>query len=271
MTIDPQTWHSLLRAPQSCDHLIQLYTDGGFFTRAVGEFLETGFAAGAGAVVIATPSHVEALTARLTEGGFDVPAALARGQLVFADARRTLARFMVGGAPERDAFFTTVLPMLDGVRAAGYRDVRAFGEMVNLLWDHNLPATVALEALWNEVLADRRVSLLCAYRIDNFDREAHHGALHQISQKHSHLIPVEDYARLESAVSRAYADVFGSLGEAELLREQLVSRHVTPVSMPEPQTALVALRSLSSDIADAVLTRARHHYHAVARASTRSS
>jgi len=138
--------------------------------------------------------------------------------------------------------------------------------MVDLLWDHNLPATVALETLWNEVLADRRVSLLCAYRIDNFDGEVHRGALDQLTHTHSHVIPVEDYERLEAAVSRAYEDVFGTLGDPGLLREQLATEHHSPAAMPAAQAALVALRQLSPDIADLVLARARQHYAADARA-----
>jgi hypothetical protein len=39
--------------------------------------------------------------------------------------------------------------------------------------------------------------------------------------------------------------------------------------MPSAQTALVALRGLSADIADAVLERARHYYQALSPASAR--
>jgi hypothetical protein len=248
--------------------MIQLYTDEAFFAHAVSEFLATGLADGAGAVVIATGPHAQAIRTRLAELA-DVAEAEARGQLLFADAHGTLAAFMVDGMPDRARFFATVTPLLDRVHRAGYRDLRAFGEMVDLLWDHNLPATVALERLWNETLADRRVSLLCAYRIDNFDREVHRGALHQLTHTHSHVIPVEDYERLEAAVARAYEDVFGVLGDSKLLREQLLAADRSPAAMPSAQTALVALRGLSADIADAVLERARHYYQALSPASAR--
>ncbi len=265
--VEPQEpWQSLLRTPQPCDHVIQLYTDDDLFARAVAEFLETGFAGGAGAVVVATAPHATAIATRLFAAGFDVAAARERGQLVVADAHGTLAQFMVDGMPDRARFFAAITPVLERVRAAGYREIRAFGEMVDLLWDHNLPATVALETLWNEVLADRRVSLLCAYRIDNFDRDVHRGALHQLTHAHAHVIPVEDYDRLEAAVSRAYEDVFGTPGDSGPLREQLVAEHRSPAAMPAAQAALVALRGLSPDIADVVLARARQHYAAAARA-----
>jgi hypothetical protein len=147
-----------------------------------------GLAEGEAAVIIATPAHVDAFTARLAAGGLDVPEIVDRVQLVVLDAEGGLTTFMVDGMPDRTAFFLLVRSVLDGVRAAGYTSIRVFGEMVNLLWDHNLEATVRLEELWSEVLADQGVSLLCAYRIDAFDRHAHRDVLHQISPVHSHLI-----------------------------------------------------------------------------------
>src|SRR5947209_16476781 len=111
---------------------------------------------------------------------------------------------MKDGLPDRAAFLATVLPILETIRAEGYRNIRLFGEMVNLLWDHNLEATVQLEEMWNEVLADQGVSLLCAYRIDPFDVRAHRGVLHQISRCTPTWFPLTTYThliRLSNALS----------------------------------------------------------------------
>jgi hypothetical protein len=256
------SWETLLRTPRPGDHLIQLYTDEAFLAQAVAQFVGRGLAEGAAAVVIATPAHVDAFTARLAAGGLDVPEIVRRGQLVVHDAEGCLATFMVDGMPDRAAFFRLVRGLFDGVRAAGHMSIRVFAEMVNLLWDHNLEATVRLEELWNEVLADQGVSLLCAYRIDNFDRHAHRGVLHQISRVHSHLIPLEDYERFDRAVDRAYGEVFGTGGDAEALRELLASSYRSTTLMPPAQAALLALRELPQCVADTVLERARHHYGA---------
>ena len=256
------SWETLLRTPRPGDHLIQLYTDEAFLAQAVAQFVGRGLAEGAAAVVIATPAHVHAFTARLAAGGLDVPEIVRRGQLVVHDAEGCLATFMVDGMPDRAAFFRLVRGLFDGVRAAGHMSIRVFAEVVNLLWDHNLEATVRLEELWNEVLADQGVSLLCAYRIDNFDRHAHRGVLHQISRVHSHLIPLEDYERFDRAVDRAYGEVFGTGGDAEALRELLASSYRSTTLMPPAQAALLALRELPQCVADTVLERARHHYGA---------
>jgi hypothetical protein len=253
------SWESLLRATHPCDHVVQLYTDEAFLVRAVTHFLGSGLAQGEGGVLVATPDHVTAITERLA-ATIDLPAALAREQLVFLDAETCLAGLMVNGLPDRAAFLALAHGVLDRVQAAGHATVRLFGEMVNLLWERNLPATIQLEALWGEVLAERRVSLLCSYRLDNFDHHVHRGLLHRISRSHSHLVPVEDYARLDAAVDRAYRDVFGDRSDTTRLRELLVAQPSACVAMPPAQAALVALRDVRADIADDVLTRARHYY-----------
>src|SRR5258708_12939858 len=125
--VEPQQpWQSLLRTPQPCDHVIQLYTDDDFFARAVAEFLEAGFAGGAGAVVVATAPHAAAITTRLVAAGFDVAAARERGQLIVADAHGTLAQFMVAGMPDRARFFAAITPVFEPLRPAGYRHIPPF-------------------------------------------------------------------------------------------------------------------------------------------------
>ncbi len=79
-------------------------------------------------------------------------------------------------------------------------------------------------------------------------------------QSHSHLVPVEDYARFERAVDRADQEVFGPDSEAGLLRELLGQRRTGAPAMPPAQAALLALRDVRRDLADDVLERARRHY-----------
>jgi hypothetical protein len=255
-------WESLLRTPHPCDHLVQLYNDEGFLGRAVTYFITPGLLDGEAAAIIAIPEHVVLFKEQFRRARVDVAQAIERGQLFFLDADTCLSKFMVDGMPDRAKFNDLVIPLLDRMRASGYENIRLYGEMVNLLWDHNMEATVALEELWNQVLADQGVSLLCAYRIDNFDRHAHRGVLHRISRCHSHFIPVEDYDRLEHAVDRAYADVFGSRGEPRGLRDVITARVPVSGTMPQAQAALFALSGLSPGIADAVLERTRYYYGA---------
>jgi DcmR-like sensory protein len=252
-------WEALLDAPGACDHLVQLYTDDAFLTRVVAQFVGAGFAAGEAAVIIATPAHIALFTEALPEA----PAALDRGQLVVLDADACLKTFMVDGMLDREAFVATVTAVLERVRATGYPRMRLYGEMVNLLWQHDeLAAAVRLEELWNELLAAEQLPLLCAYRIDNFDRHAHRHAVDSIGKVHSHMIPIEHYDRFERAVDRAYAEVFGQEGDAETLRDLLVTTLGPTSAMPRAQAALLALRHVHAHTADTVLERARQYYSA---------
>jgi hypothetical protein len=255
----PQPWHPLLRAAQPRDHIAQLYTDDRFLTRAVTEFVGAGLMAGEVVVIVSTPAHLRAFDEHLGLT-LDLAAARAANQLVVLDAETSLAQLVVDGQIDRSVFLSFVNAMLDRAEAAGNGRVRLFGEMVDMLCERDAEAAAELEGLWNGVLAERHVSLLCAYRVDNFDRLVHRRLLHQISRSHSHLIPVEHYQRLESAVDRAYREVFGAEGDTAALRDLLVAGVPPTPVMPPAEAALIALRGLRTDIADAVLERARYYY-----------
>jgi hypothetical protein len=86
--------------------------------------------------------------------------------------------------------------------------------------------------------------------------------LPRLGQNHSHLIPVEDYARLERAVADALRETVGA-DDARALEEQLLSQYSAPFHMPRSQALLLALRDTLPLVADAVLARSRKLYSAV--------
>jgi hypothetical protein len=255
-------WQAPLVAPADRDHVVQLYTDDAFVVRSVTYFARRGLRAGDALVLIATPAHLGAIGAALASAGIDVAERMARKQLVLLEAEACLTRFMTTSGLDRAAFAAVVADLVARTRAAGFGRVRFFGEMVDLLLARRPAAALELEAEWSAALAEHSAALLCVYRIDNFDRRAHRDLLPDVCRQHSHVIPVEDYARLDRAVALAYGDVFGERGDAAELRARLVARHAPPASMPRGQAALLALREVHAGTADAVLARARHHYHA---------
>jgi hypothetical protein len=85
--------------------------------------------------------------------------------------------------------------------------------------------------------------------------------LPRLGENHSHLIPVEDYARLERAVSDALRDTVGP-DESRILENQLLSRFTGPFHMPRSQALLLALRETLPLVADDVLHRSRNLYQA---------
>jgi len=239
-----------------CDHLVQAYTDDAFLVGIVGEYVAAGLDGGEAVILIATPAHLDALQARLAAEGIGVAARRETGQLRCLDASRTLAAFMVDGSPDRSAFRGVIVAALDHARTAGHRRIRCFGEMVDLLWKDNLPAAIELEALWNELLGDQRVSLLCGYRLDPLDGRVR-GVLHQVSRCHSRVLPVEEAESIADALDRAWEDVFGVPGDAVMLRRLVVADRA---GLPRAQATIFALHELSPLLADQVLERGRHYF-----------
>ena len=244
---------------RSCDHLVQVYTDDRHLGRVVAEYIRTGLVREESAVVIATPAHVRLIVEGLGALGVDVKAALDRRQALILDVQDTLAVFMVDGWPDHDRFRRVVAAALEHVRRPASRGVRLYGEMVELLWRDSVDATMELERMWNEVLRAEGGSLLCGYRLDGLDRRMQ-GMLRSITGCHSQLLPVEDQPRLERAVDRAYAEVFGAGDDVRLLRHLMVTSADLAAVMPDAQAALLALEGMPAVIANDVRARAQRHY-----------
>ena len=185
------SWPEMLTQADPGDHVVQLYgEDDQLLSRNVSRYLQEGLRRGDALVVIATPEH-EAAIARILEAESGARAAEAgrEGRLVFLDARTTLDRILVDGRLDPERFDAVVVPQLRLARARSRSGaVRAFGEMVSLLWCEGRQAeAAALEGRWNAVLATHACSLYCAYRIDLFREGIEHAALNAIVGSHTHL------------------------------------------------------------------------------------
>lgn len=148
----------------SCAHVVHLYEKDDVFLDTLEGFTSGGLRAGEVVVLIATTAHLFALEYRLRKnGGWDVADLRQRGQYVAISASEALAGFMRDGRVDESRFNETVVAAIEAAQAGGRR-VRAFGEMVALLWTSgDRHATRRLEELWNSVCRDRKLSLLCAY------------------------------------------------------------------------------------------------------------
>ena len=83
-------------------------------------------------------------------------------------------------------------------------------------------------------------------------------------ENHSHLIPVEDYARLERTVADALREIVGP-DEARVLESKLLSEYQAPFNMPRAQALLLALRQALPAVAVPVLQRSRDLYNVSAK------
>jgi PAS domain S-box-containing protein len=166
-------------------HAVQVYETDGYLAQRVVEFLHGGLADRARCVVIATPSHRELFSAGLAHAGVDLDAALASGDLMLLDAQDILHQFMVGAMPDAARFQALLGPVLSRASRDG-RKVRAFGEMVDLLWRDGQPdAAIRLEQLWNDLARTHSFELLCAYTIANLYKTSS-GRFREICEVHDH-------------------------------------------------------------------------------------
>ena len=66
------------------------------------------------------------------------------------------------------------------------RALRAYGEMVDILWKDKMEAAaVRLEMLWNQLAQARKVSLLCGYSMGSFYKDA---GFKDICDQHTHIL-----------------------------------------------------------------------------------
>ncbi|HTL66745.1 MAG TPA: MEDS domain-containing protein [Lacunisphaera sp.] len=151
-----------------CQHLLHLYPDENTFLDILEDYVSSGLRDGESTIVIATPGHCEELDRRLESQGIDVEAAIGGDRYIVRDAAETIDRFMVDGWPDETRFRATVRELLSCARSSAPK-VRAFGEMVALLWDQgHCGATVRLEHLWHELCQSTGFSLLCSYPRSGF-------------------------------------------------------------------------------------------------------
>ena len=248
-------WPQLVQNPAGGDHFVQVYSDEGFLCEAVAEYASTGLRAGEGVILIATAAHRAAFVRRLEENGLPVRDAEARGQLALLDAEETLAQFIPGGMPEWQSFHALIGGVIAKMRLE-YPIVRAYGEMVDVLWQRGeRDAAIRLEEFWNDLAKLQTFSLFCAYYIDNLDSAAYQGPLECVCKVHTHLIPARDYEGFNQAVMEASREVLDK-PLAQMLAS-LSERHRPPTAMPQGQATLLWLKRNMPRTAEKVLAQVR--------------
>ncbi len=256
-----EPWDGLLASAGPRDHIVQLYQDQQFLNRAVCRFAAGAIANGEGVILVPTAAHWEAFKPRLEAEGVNVKDAQGRGQLTVVDADELLPRFMKDAMPDAPVFLGLAADVISKARGqARYPKVRWWGEMVNVLWEQgNVAASMSLEDQFDRLAKHHEIAIFCSFVMDNFNSEVHSRLLPRLGQNHSHLIPVEDYARLERAVGDALRQTVGA-DDARVIEQQLLSNYTSAFQMPRSQALLLALRESLPDVAESVLARSRAIY-----------
>jgi DcmR-like sensory protein len=248
-------WPELLQEPTGGDHFVQVYSDKDFLYEAVAEYTGTGLRRGEGVIIIARPAHRAGFMRELESGGVAASEALERGQLLMLDADETLGRFTPRGMPDWQTFHALIGGVIAKMRL-DYPTVRAYGEMVDVLWQRGeRDAAIRLEEFWNDLAKLQTFSLLCAYHMDNLDAAAYKGPLECVCKVHTHLIAAPDYNRFNEAVIAASNAVLDQPLAQMLLA--LSERHRPQTAMPQGQSTLLWLQRNMPRTAEKILAEVR--------------
>jgi hypothetical protein len=172
------------------DHFVEFYEDDNTLVDSVTRFISLGLSQDEAAIVIAEPSHLQAFEAKIGRR-IDLRAARENGSYVALDAAETLSLFMRDGGPIKERFDRALQDVVDQMQG---KKIRAFGEMVALLWSEgNVGAALALEDIWNDFLVRNSLRLFCAYPSSVFGG-LNKASLEAVCDRHSHILipPTED-------------------------------------------------------------------------------
>jgi anti-sigma regulatory factor (Ser/Thr protein kinase) len=223
------------RTAEPHDHVVNIYGAETDLIEDVCRFLADGLAADEAVVVIATEAHEAAFAHGIGQRGVDYAAACRAGRYRYLAADAALANFTVDNTLSRDRFVETIGGVIAEAASGGHR-VRAYGEMVAVLWDSgDVAAAVELEEMWNELALIHRFSLYCSYSEQSLTGAADLAGVQQVCTRHSDVVPPRNYRR----ASRA-ADTSDDLGKEVNQRVEC-----TQVFIPAP-TAIQAARHFTT-------------------------
>jgi len=168
-------------------HAVQFYGSDERLFCAVAGFLAEGLIEGQPGLVIATPTHRAGILHQLSARLIDVERARRDGDLVLLDSDETLDLFLTDGVPDPLAFDQHIGRFIQqSLQGREGAVLRAYGDMVNILWQQSRPeAAIQLELLWNKLALRFGFSLLCGYAMGNFFKQT--SELHAVCEAHSHV------------------------------------------------------------------------------------
>jgi signal transduction histidine kinase len=205
------------------NHVVQFYESDAYLLDRVTSYIAPGLAQGDACVVIATPAHLQDLEDRLAASGLDMERLTRGGQYLPLDARALLMRMMHGRHLEAEVFRELIGDVIN-TALEGYGRVRAFGEMVALLWaEDNTETALHLEECWNDLQKTHDFSLVCGYPMSGFSRETLADMHEQVCGHHTQVIPAESYHALESVDDRLRA-IAGLQQRAASLQAEIAER-----------------------------------------------
>ena len=166
------------------EHLVEFYDNEAFLVASVRDYLAPALCGDDAALVVATTSRRQAIQLALARNGVDLEAARVDGRYLAVDAEEALSRCTTERGPDASRFRAFVSGLVVRLNGSG-RPVRAYGEVVALLWaEGNVVAAMAVEDQWNDLARLRPLTVLCAYPTDGFGTVETEGSFRAVCQLH---------------------------------------------------------------------------------------
>jgi PAS domain S-box-containing protein len=186
----------------AAEHLVQFYEDDASLIESVSAFLASGLAAGEGILVLASAEHAQRFQRQIEAHGIDLEEAVRRGQFVALDAAETVSQIIDNGDCDSIRFERVVGQQVARL-ASRWPRIRAFGEMVSVLWKRGQrDAACQLEQFWNDLGRKHTFALWCAYDLRDFADAADSALFDRICTCHTRVIPAESYAAMAAPEDR---------------------------------------------------------------------
>jgi hypothetical protein len=169
------------------EHAVQFYENDKYLIHTIKRFILDADAI----IIIARSEHKKEIEKGLKIRGLSPHKA--KSSYVFLDATKTLSKFMVEGLPHPRLFAESVGALVTQM-TKDHNHIRAFGEMVALLWEEsNAAGAIMLEELWNDLQNQHGFSLLCAYPIKSFKDQTNTVRFSYMCKCHSKVLPTETF------------------------------------------------------------------------------
>ncbi len=243
-------WDRILECPREA-HLVHFYgSDKRGLVRNVSKYIRDGLRVGESALMVATAEHAALFLGELDESS--------RSKVRCLDAHQTLAKFMVEGMPDWELFRVAIGPEIQIARQkcrAGV--VRAYGEMVGVLWEAGrFAAAIRLEQFWNRLFTRSHFNLFCSYPIDISSKAFHAGAVDGVLCNHTHVVPAQSDRNFEEFVMHAAQSVLGGQAYSALERQH----NPAWALMPKHEAMMLSLRAHAPEQADEILHLAQRNF-----------
>jgi len=242
------------RTHRAGSHAAHLYSDSESLCAVVAEFARQALADGKAVLLLATPQHTEMTLEYLETLCVDVADLCDSGRIQCHDAFQLLEYIMDGEQPDRIIFDGLVCDALTRINERRHAGIAVFGELVNVLCERGrADAAELLEQWWNALIEHYGLALLCGYRADPLDDDAH-ACMAMACRTHGQ-VTVEDERGLHESLNAALREHFPH-GDGEALRATLAERAGGP-GLDSSAAAIIGLRQVMPQVADSVLASAR--------------